>query len=155
MSLLSELAPGLSGLEQLQALIASQRQLPLHETLAIAFVSAEKGLVVVEAEPGERHLNPAGTVHGGYIATILDTACGCAVHSALAPNMGFSTLELKVAYHRPITPKTGRVRAEGRLLSISRRAAFSEAKLTDASGKLLASASSSLILTPLGEQQLS
>jgi len=155
MSLLSDLAPGLSGLEQLQALLASQRQLPLHETLAIAFVSAEKGVVVVEASPGEGHLNPAGTVHGGYIATILDTACGCAVLSALPPNMGFSTLELKVAYHRPVTTKTGKVRAEGRLLSISRRAAFSEAKLTDASGKLLASATSSLILTPLGEQQVS
>jgi uncharacterized protein (TIGR00369 family) len=149
--MLSELPSGLSGIEQLQALLLSGRQPPIHETLAIALVSAAKGHVVVEAEPGERHLNPSGIVHGGYIATVLDTACGCAVHSALGSNMGFSTLELNVAFHRPVTTKTGRVRAEGRLLSISRRAAFSEGKLTDANGKLLASATSSLILTPLSE----
>jgi uncharacterized protein (TIGR00369 family) len=151
MSLLSELPPGLTGLEQLRALLESSRQPPIHGTLAIALVWAEEGFVIVEAAPGERHLNPAGIIHGGYIATILDTACGCAVHSALAPDTGFSTLELKVAYHRPVTTKTGKVRAEGRLLSISRRAAFSEAKLVDENRKLLASATSSLILTPFRE----
>ena len=150
MSLLSELQPGLTGLEQLRAMLESTRQPPIHETLAIALVWAETGFVIVEAAPGERHLNPAGIVHGGYIATILDTACGCACHSALAANTGFATLELKVSYHRAVTTKTGNVRAEGRLLSISRRTAFSEAKLMDENGTLLlASASSSLILLPL------
>jgi uncharacterized protein (TIGR00369 family) len=148
MSMLADLEPGLSGLAQLRALLASGRQPPIHETLDIALVSAEEGLVIVEARPGERHLNPAGIVQGGYIATVLDTACGCAVHSALRPGTAFSTLELKVAYHRALTTRTGPVRAEGRLLTIGKRAAFSEAKLFDAAGVLLASASSSLILMP-------
>lgn len=149
MSMLSELEPGLSGLAQLQALIAAGRQPPIHETLDIALVSAEEGSVVVEARPGAAHLNPAGIVQGGYVASVLDTACGCAVHSALPANTGFSTMELKVAYHRPVTVGTGAVRAEGRLVSIGKRAAFSEGKLFDANGKLLASATSSLILLPL------
>jgi uncharacterized protein (TIGR00369 family) len=149
MGLLSELEPGLTGLDQLRAMSESMRQPPSHETLAIALVWAERGFVIVEAAPGGRHLNPAGIVHGGYIATILYTACGCASHSALAPNTWVSTLELKVSYHRPVTTKTGKVRAEGCLLSISQRTAFSEAKLMDESGNLLASATSSLIVTPL------
>lgn len=149
MSMLEQLEPGLSGLQQLRALLASGRQPPIHETLDIALVSAEEGFVIVEARPGERHINPAGIVQGGYVAAVLDTACGCAVHSAMQPKTGLSTLELKIAYHRPLTPLTGLVRAEGRLLSIGKRAAFSEAKLFDGAGKLLASATSSLMLLPL------
>lgn len=149
MSMLADLPSGLSGLEQLRTLLASGRQPPIHETLDIALVSVEDGIVAVEARPGDRHLNPAGVVQGGYVATVLDTACGCAVHSALRPGVVYSTLELKVAYHRPVTSRTGLVRAEGRLLSLGKRAAFSEAKLTDSDGKLLASATSTLILIPL------
>jgi uncharacterized protein (TIGR00369 family) len=148
MSMLSELKPDLTGLEQLRAFINARSQPPIHETLGIALVSAEQGLVVVEARPGDRHLNPAGIVHGGYVAVVMDTACGCAVHSALATNTGYLTLELKVTYHCAVTTRTGRVRAEGRLLSIGKRAAFSEAKLFDGEGTLLASATSSLILIP-------
>jgi uncharacterized protein (TIGR00369 family) len=85
-------------------------------------------------------------VHGGYTATLLDSACGCAVHSQLGAAQRFATLELKVAYHKPITVQTGRVRAEGRVLSFGRRAAFAEASLTDAAGALLASASSTLLI---------
>ncbi len=148
-SLLSQLDPGLDGLAQLRSVLAAGLQPPIHETLDIALVSAEYGLVTVEAMPSARHLNPAGTVHGGYIATILDTACGCAAHSALGAHTGYTTLELKISYHRPVTAQTGKIRAEGRLLSIGKRAAFSEAKLTDAAGKLLASATSSLLVMPM------
>jgi uncharacterized protein (TIGR00369 family) len=149
MSMLSNLEPGLTGLEQLRALIASGRQPSIHETLGIALVSADEGEVVVEANPSEAHLNPAGIVQGGYAGVVMDTACGCAVHSALPPGTGFSTIEFKVSYHRPITAKTGRIRAEGRLVSLGRTAAFSEARLIDEGGKLLASASSSLLVIPL------
>jgi uncharacterized protein (TIGR00369 family) len=147
--MLSELAPGLNGLEQLRMLLGSGRQPPIHETLDITLMSAEEGLVTVEAHPGDRHLNPAGIVQGGYVAAVLDSACGCAVHSALPSRTAFSTLELKIAYHRPVTTDTGIVRAAGRLLSLGKRAAFSEAKLFDGAGKLLASATSSLILMPV------
>jgi len=85
-------------------------------------------------------------VHGGYASTLLDSACGCAVHSRLSATQAYTTLELKVSYHRKITADTGLVRAEGRVLSFGRRAAFAEAKLTDAQGRLCASATSTLLI---------
>ena len=94
-------------------------------------------------------MTPIGTVHGGYAATLLDSACGCAVHAKLAAGQSYTTLKLKVAYHKAMTAETGRVRAEGLVLSFGRRAAFAEAKLVDASGRLLASATSTLlVVTP-------
>jgi uncharacterized protein (TIGR00369 family) len=90
--------------------------------------------------------NPLGVVHGGYAATLLDSACGCAVHAHLRANQTYTTLELKVAYHKALTSETGPVRAEGIVLSIGRRVAFAEAKLTDATGRLYASATSTLLV---------
>jgi uncharacterized protein (TIGR00369 family) len=86
------------------------------------------------------HYNPIGTVHGGYAATLLDSAMGCAVHSVLEAGMGYATLEIKVNLVRPITVETGPVRAEGSLLHRGRRSATSQAQLVDAGGKLLAHA---------------
>jgi len=85
-------------------------------------------------------------VHGGYAATLLDSACGCAVHSRLSASQAFTTLELKVAYHKAMRADTGPVRAEGLVISLGRRAAFAEATLTDRSGRLLASATSTLLV---------
>ena len=90
--------------------------------------------------------NPIGTVHGGYAATMLDSACGCAVHSKLTATQGYTTLELKVAYHRPMTIDTGLVRTEAKLLSFGKRVAFAEATVTDADGRLYASATSTLLI---------
>lgn len=153
MSLLSNLKPGLTGLEQLRTLLAAGRQPSIHEALDIALIAADEGAVVVEAHPSDRHLNPAGTVGGGYIATILDTACACAAHTGLPSHTGYMTLELQLLYHRAITPAIGRLRAEGKLLSVGRRAAFSEAKLFDVSHRLLASASSTLLVMPLRAEE--
>jgi len=90
-----------------------------------------------------------GIVHGGYSATLLDSACGIATHSKLAPGQSYTTLELKVANHRAMSSDTGVVRAEGRITSCGRRVAFAEAKLTDAAGRLMASATSTLlVITP-------
>jgi uncharacterized protein (TIGR00369 family) len=130
-NMLSELDSTLSGIEQLLALISAGLQPAIHETLDIALVAAEEGLVAVEARPGKRHLNPAGIIQDGYLAVVLDTACGCAVHSMLPPKTVYTTLELKVSYHRPVTLTTGHLRAEGRILSVGRRAAFSEGKVFD------------------------
>lgn len=139
----------LTGLEQLQAMAASARKVPIGQLMGFALVEVEEGRSVFEGNPGEEVYNPIGTVHGGYAATLLDSACGIAVHSKLAAGQGYTTLELKVAYHKAMTAKTGVVRAEGKVVSFGRRAAFAEAKLTDAEGRLLASATSSLlVMTP-------
>jgi uncharacterized protein (TIGR00369 family) len=146
MSLVDEVAAGLDGLAQLRALIASGRKPGILTTLDFDFVEAELGRAVFAGTPGEHAYNPIGTVHGGYAATLLDSACGCAAHSKLSAKQAYTTLELKVAYHKAITRETGRLRAEGRVISMGRRAAFAEATLTDAEGKLYASATSTLLV---------
>lgn len=142
-------ASGTTGLEQLRALFRSGRQARIGATLQFSGVEFEEGFAAFEGVPGEHAYNPIGSVHGGYAATLLDSACGCAVHSKLAAGQSYTTLELKVAYHKALTKETGKVRAEGRVLSFGRRAAFAEAKITDASGRLYASATSTLlVITP-------
>ena len=148
-SMVEEVGLHLSGLEQLRAIMADGRGPGIGRTMGFAIATLEEGFVAFEGTPDESVYNPLGTVHGGYAATLLDSACGCAVHSRLAPQQGYTTLELKVAYHKAMTSKTGRVRAEGRVVTFGRRAAFAEAKLIDAEGRLYASATSSLlVITP-------
>jgi uncharacterized protein (TIGR00369 family) len=146
MSLVNEVGEGLDGLGQLRALLASGRKPGILVSLGLEFVEVDSGRAVFAGIPGEHAYNPIGSVHGGYAATLLDSACGCAVHSRLSSTQGYTTLELKVAYHKAITAKTGPLRAEGRVLSIGRRAAFAEGKITDAAGTLYASATSTLLV---------
>jgi uncharacterized protein (TIGR00369 family) len=136
----------LDGLSQLRALMASGRKPGILVALDFDFVEVEAGKAIFAGTPGEHAYNPIGTVHGGYAATLLDSACGCAVHSRLTAAQAYTTLELKVAYHKPITKDTGLLRAEGRVLSLGRKAAFAEARLTDARDKLYASATSTLLV---------
>jgi uncharacterized protein (TIGR00369 family) len=138
--------PGLSGLEQLRAMIAGGRRPGIAETLDFQLVEVEEGRAVFEGLPGVHAYNPIGMVHGGYAATLLDSACGCAVHTRLSAAQAYTTLELKVAFHKPLTRDTGRVRAEGRVVTFGRRAAFSEATLKDDAGRLYASATSTLLV---------
>ena len=146
MNLAADLGPGLTGLEQLQALIAAGGVAPIGESLGFRLAEVGDGRAVFEAIPGLHAYNPIGTVHGGYAATLLDSACGCAVHSRLSASQGYTTLELKVAYHKAMTVKTGPIRAEGRVITLGRRAAFAEATLTDAAGRLYATATSTLLV---------
>ena len=146
MSLVEEVGAGLDGLAQLRALISSGRKPGILRALDFESVEVESGKAVFAGTPGEHAYNPLGTVHGGYAATLLDSACGCAVHSRLTASQAYTTLELKVAYHKAITKDTGLLRAEGRLLSFGQRVAFAEARLTDARGKLYASATSTLLV---------
>jgi uncharacterized protein (TIGR00369 family) len=139
----------LNGLEQLRKLMADGTRPPMGTTLGFTLVEIEDGLAVFEGDPDRSVYNPIGSVHGGYAATLLDSACGCAVHSRLTADQGYTTLELKVAYHRPLRDSSGPVRAEGRILSIGRRAAFAEATLKDADGRLCASATSTLLVFDL------
>jgi uncharacterized protein (TIGR00369 family) len=143
---MNDLPPSLSGFEQLRALIAAGKMPGIGRTMGFDLVEVAEGHVVFEGRPGIEVYNPIGTVHGGYAATLLDSACGCAVHSKLSATQVYSTLELKVAYHRALTVDTGIVRATGAVVSLGRRAAFAEARLTDAAGKLYASATSTLIV---------
>jgi uncharacterized protein (TIGR00369 family) len=149
MDLIAESQGLLSGLELMRKMIADGRGPPIAATLQFVLAEVDKGRAVFRATPGPHAYNPIGVVHGGYAATLLDSACGCAVHSMLAANQGYTTLELKVAYHRAITNDTGPVEAVGKVTSFGRRVAFSEAQLTDAKGRLLASATSTLLVFEL------
>jgi uncharacterized protein (TIGR00369 family) len=129
----------MSGLEFVQGLVDGT--LPLNtmaETLGYDIIEASRGRVVVAAEPNAGHRNPAGTVHGGLAATLLDTCMGLAVHSMLDQGFGQTTLEFKISLVRPITPQTGLVKAEGRIISCGRRVGTAEGKLTDKDGRVLA-----------------
>jgi uncharacterized protein (TIGR00369 family) len=147
---MNAIAPeALSGLEQLRAVFDPShpdRAPGIGKTLGFSVVELEKGRVVFGGHPDESVYNPIGTVHGGYAATLLDSAVGCAVHSALKAGQGYTTLELKVAYHRPMTKDTGPVRAEGKAIQVGRRAAFAEGRLTDLEGRVYATATSTLLV---------
>lgn len=134
------------GLARVRALLAAGGRPPIGETLEFTLVEVDFGRAVFEGAPGRSVYNPMGAVHGGYAATLLDSACGIATASRLAHDQAFTTLELKVAYHKAMSEHTGRVRAEGTILSIGRRVAYAEARLTDAAGTLLASATSTLLI---------
>jgi uncharacterized protein (TIGR00369 family) len=146
MSMVAELGEGLTGLQQLQGLMRAGRGPGIGRSLGFTLVEVSEGFAAFEGTPDEHVYNPIGTVHGGYAATLLDSACGCAAHAMLAAGQGYTTLELKVAYHKAMTSKTGKVRAEGRVLTFGRRAAFAEAKLIDGEGRLYASATSTLLV---------
>jgi uncharacterized protein (TIGR00369 family) len=98
---------------------------------------AETGRVVVSAEPKAAHLNPAGTVHGGFAATLLDSCMGLAVQTTLEKGVSATTLELKISFVRPITPQTGAIRAEGTVINRGRRIGIAEGRVTDSRGRLL------------------
>src|SRR3569623_2596853 len=135
-----------AGLARGRALLASGGQPPIGRTLDFALGEVDEGRAVFEGVPGEHAYNPMGQIHGGYAATLLDSACGIATASRLGVGQSFTTLELKVAYHRAMDASTGPVRAEGIVTVFGRRIAYAEAKLTDASGRLLASATSTLMV---------
>lgn len=138
---------GLSGLEQIRKLFfGSDAGFGIGKTLGFKAIAAEEGFVAFEGHPGQEVYNPIGVVHGGYAATLLDSAMGCAVHTKLASGQGYTTLELKVAYHRALKDTSGPVRAEGRVISIGRRAAFAEGKLFDKDGTLCASATTTCLV---------
>ena len=145
--------PSLSGIEQLRAIFAGRTEYEgIVKTLDIHPVSAEEGFVVFEGSPTRAVYNPIGSVHGGYAATLLDTVMGCAVHSGLNAGQAYTTLELKIAYHRALTDASGPVRAEGRVVSQGKRAAFAEGKLFDKDHNLCATATTTcLIFTNNGE----
>jgi uncharacterized protein (TIGR00369 family) len=129
----------MSGLEFVQGL--AHGTLPLNllaQTLGYDVTEAESGRVIITLNPSEAHLNPYGTVHGGVVATLLDSCMGLAVQSTLQKGLGQTTIEFKISLLRPITPQTGPMKAEGVVLHRGRRIGTAEGRLTDGQGRLLA-----------------
>jgi uncharacterized protein (TIGR00369 family) len=138
---------GLSGIELLSAVGRGELPPPpIMRTLGIEALDVGEGWIRFGMVPQEMHYNPLGTVHGGVLATLLDSATGCAVHSVLPAGFGYTSMDLTTKYLRPVTADTGKVIATGTLLSRGSRTALAEAKLTDARGRLLAHATSSCLI---------
>lgn len=144
---MSDSAEGPTGLEQLRSMMNKpSSHSGIGHTLDFKLVTADEGFVVFEGHPTRAVYNPIGTVHGGYAATLLDSAVGCAVHTMLKPGQGYTTLELKVSYHRAMSDQSGPVRAEGKVVTMGRRAAFAEGRLVDKDGKLCATATTTCLV---------
>lgn len=134
----AERQKAMTGLDFVQGL--ADGTLPLNtiaQTLGYEIIEADAGHVVITAEPGEFHLNPAGTVHGGLAATMLDSCMGLAIQSTLEKGISSTTLEFKISFVRPITPNNGVIRAVGRVLNRGRRVGTAEGHVTDGKGRLL------------------
>ena len=142
-----EQVAGKSGLELFKAMIAGELPAPpISRTLDFILVEAEHGRVVFQGRPGFAHYNPMGIVHGGWFATLLDSALGCAVASTLPAGKAYTTAELKVNIVRPLSDKVPFVRAEGRIIHGGNRMATADARLTGADGKLYAHGSTTCFI---------
>jgi uncharacterized protein (TIGR00369 family) len=122
---------------------------PIGKTLGYTPVEWERGRMVFQGTPKQQHYNPIGTVHGGWSATLLDSAVACAVQTMLPKGMGYTTLEIKVNYVRGLTDKVGPVRAEGKVIHMSRQIATAEGKLFDAAGKVYSHATTTCLIFQL------
>jgi uncharacterized protein (TIGR00369 family) len=121
---------------------------PMSELLGFHLVEASEGRAAFEGLPEFRHYNPIGTVHGGFAATLLDSALGCSIFSTLAKGEAWTTLELKINFVRALNKDTGPVRAEGRIIHRGRTLATSEGDLKDRAGKLYAHATTTCMIFP-------
>src|SRR4029079_17892354 len=119
---------------------------PIMQTVEPVDSTAGHGHVAFHSVPGFRHYNPIGSVHGGYAAILLDSAMGLAVQTTLPAGTGYTTLEFKISFIKGMTENTGPVRTEGKTFSVGRRAATAEARITDATGRLLAHATTTCLV---------
>ena len=146
-SITANAAMSMQGLEFLAAMASGALPLPpIMAALDIVGVEAAPGRVTFAFTPAEYHYNPIGTVHGGVISTIADTAMACAIHTTLPPATGYATLELKVNFVRPITIATGRITCVGTVIHSGARVATAEARLTDEASKLYAHATTTCMI---------
>ena len=143
----------LNGLQQMQAMLRGE--LPyaaIAKTLDFLIVEVGEGIAIFQGTPRAEHLNPMGTVHGGWFATLLDSALGCAVHTLMEPGRGYTTAELGINLVRAITPKVQRVRAEGRVIHCGRQLATAEARLVGPDDTLYAHATTTCLFFDLPAQ---
>ena len=143
-------AAGLSGLQLMQGQVDGLfPRAPIGVTLDFVLLEVSHGHAVFQGKPGPAHLNPLGTVHGGWFATLLDSALGCAVHAALPAGKAYTTLELKVNMIRALTPQVPRVRAIGQVIHVGGQTATADARLVGPDGKLYAHASTTCLVFPI------
>jgi uncharacterized protein (TIGR00369 family) len=146
----AELLGRTSGLELMRSMVTGAvPPPPIMSLIGLSGMAAEDGQVTFYLDPQEFHYNPLGTVHGGIIATMLDSAAACSVHSTLAAGVGYTSMDLNVKYLRPVTIATGRLTCTGGVLQRGRRTALAEARLTDGKGRLIAHATSTCLLFDL------
>ncbi len=146
----AEAALTLSGLEYLQKV--ARRELPwpaIAQTMGMESMEIAEGRATFHATPQEWHYNPIGTVHGGFAATLLDSALGCSIHTTLAAGTAYTTLELHVNYIRAITAETGPMSCTGEVIHVGRTQATAQARLVDASGKLYAHGTTTCLIMKL------
>jgi len=138
---------GLSGMQLFEAIFAGDLPpAPMGATLDFVPIHMEPGVAVFQGRPQRRHYNPLGTVHGGWFATLLDSAIGCAVHSMLPAGKGYTTLELKVNMVRALTDGVPLIRAEGKIIHAGRQVATAEGRLVGPDGKLYAHATTTCLI---------
>ncbi|GAA4941836.1 PaaI family thioesterase [Actinoplanes utahensis] len=139
-----------SGMEILRAMASGELPPPpVMHLIGGEGIHAEEGTVTLELEPQEFHYNPLGSVHGGILSTLLDTAAACSVHSTLPAGVGYTSMDLNVKFLRPATIASGRLTCTGTVLQRGRRTAFAEARITDGTGRLIAHATSSCMIFDL------
>lgn len=140
----------MSGLEYMKALADGKFPAPpIAETLNFKVETVEEGLVIFTGEPAEYHYNPIGVVHGGFAATLLDSALGCVVHTTCPQGTGYTTMQLNVNYTRAITKDTGKLYCEAQVIHAGRQMATAEATLKDENGKLYAHGTTTCLIFPL------
>lgn len=145
-----EQVAGRGGIELLQAMLRGELPAPpIGRTLSFLLMEVGEGRAVFQGTPGPDHLNPMGTLHGGWYATLLDSALGCAVHTMMPPGRGYTTAELGVNLVKGIPSRVQRVRAEGRVLHCGRQLATAEAKLVGPDGTLYAHATTTCLVFEL------
>lgn len=142
----------MTGLEQLQSMReGGMPHPPIMDTLGITDLRPEQGRVTVEMPAAEFHYNPLGSVHGGVISTLLDTAAACAVHTTLAVGEFYTSVDLTVKFLRPVTVDSGLLTCEGTVIQRGRRTALAQAQLTDGAGRLVAHATSTCLIMRAGD----
>ena len=141
---------GKTGLEVMQAMLRGEiPYAAIAKTLDFTLMEIDAGRAVFQGRPLAQHLNPLGTVHGGWAATLLDSALGCAVHTLMPPGRGYTTAELGVNYVKGLTPRVARVRAEGKVIHCGRQLATAEARLVGPDGTLYAHATTTCLVFDL------
>ncbi|HYP84491.1 PaaI family thioesterase [Variovorax sp.] len=145
-----EQVAGMTGLEMMQAMLRGDLPYaPIAQTLDFQLIEVEAGRAVFQGAPQPRHFNPMGGIHGGWYATLLDSALGCAVHTMMPAGRGYTTAELGVNLVKAIGPKVQRVRAEGQVLHCGRQLATAQARLYGADGTLYAHATTTCLVFEL------
>jgi uncharacterized protein (TIGR00369 family) len=140
----------MTGLEQLAVIARGDiPPPPMVRLLGLSIDHLAEGRVSFSAQPAEAHYNGLGTVHGGFLATLADTALGCAIHSDLDAGKSYTTTELHITYVRAVTAATGTLRCHARVVHLGRRLATAEARIVDDDGTLYATATTScMVLEP-------